>query len=154
MEHHLELLGSNSKLIKASSLYRSTSCVDFFMGKEWCQPHQQKNLSALDVIFRTVNLYYCVNTFPGSPTAVNGPPLPRARFPLCLLWKSSFLDESRVSAPEPWRIHQSKCHLVSLMSLLIAQHVLLFQTSTVTCDYYKYFTHSFFTLSIWGCDWS
>lgn len=68
--------------------------------------------------------------------------------PLCLLNTSSFLGESRVSDPGPWKIHQSKCHLVSLMTSLIAQHVLLSQTSTVTCDYYEYFTHSLFTLNV------
>ena len=74
--------------------------------------------------------------------------LPGDASPLCLLNTSSFLDESRVSDPGPWKIHQSKCHLVSLMTSLIAQHVLLSQTSTVTCDYHEYFTHSPFTLNV------
>lgn len=81
-----------------------------------------------------------------------GPPLllPGDASPLHLLHKSSFQDERRVSCPEPGRIHQSKCHLVCLMTPLISQHA-LFHTFTVTWDYHKYFTQFFHTpnLGLW-----
>lgn len=94
-----------------------------------------------------MNLHSCVVIFPWSLIILNVPlpPLPRDASTLHLLNKTSFWDESHeswLSDPEPWRIHQSKCHLVSPMTPLISQCVLLFQTSRVTCDYHKYFTHS------------
>ena len=61
--------------------------------------------------------------------------LPRAAAPLYLQNKLSFQGKW-ASDSEPWRNHQSQCHFVSLMTPLFPQHVLLFQTFTVTCDYH------------------
>lgn len=157
LPHRLKKGGvREAPMVSLSLTQHLSSLVDLFMGKQWWWPSPKKQPRSLGITFLIVNLHSCENTFSGTLTTVYLPPLllPRETSPLCLLNTSSLLDESRASDPEPWKIHQSKYHLVSLMTPLITQHVLLSQTSTATCDYHKYFTHSSFILAMWGRDWS